>query len=787
MFLRLARLYRRYATRHLCLCFGRVPLSQNRSVAVFLRHGRVCVDRNGCVFDGEDGLLLEHGGAQVAGNAPSLPHLPGAPVRVALRNPNAVSVTFPALCQSRIALAHLALWPRLSRRFCHVLPLLSHLSDPHTRSRAKTRLGLGSGVLAPRLYLVPAGTTERHLSAPITILLPVHNATSHVMHCLERITTKTDLPWKLVIIDDGSTDPFLRPMLQAWVTDHCDASLICHDRPRGFAGAVNAGLASLDGIDRPVVLLNSDVTLPQGWASRLIAPLLSDGTIASVTPLSNEGELMGVPHPCAGVALRNGEVDAVDAALVPFARHADLPSLPTGSGFCMALSPHWLAEVPCFDEGFGRGYGEEVDWCQRTRALGGRHVCQSGLFVGHVGAASFGVEQRRILRTKSGPILTQRWPRFDGEVAHVLAEDPLSADRLRAGLLWAQVRLNGAALPVYLAHSLGGGTARWLDQRLAAHEVAVVLRVGGPLRWQIELHTQAGVTRGASEHFAVIQTLLRFAGALRVIYACAVGDPAPEEIPFRLLDLCAGGHQLEILFHDYFPLNRDYTFRSETDSDWQALWRPALDRADDLTVFSKASSRIVAGVHPDLAHKIQLRPHGPLGAVPRLSPARLGQMVIGVPGNLNEQKGASVVRDLALALARTHEARLVVLGEVAPDCPLPRSVKVLGGYQLEDLPHLVARHGIGAWLIPSLWPETFSYVTQESLATGLPCIGFDLGGQGEALRRAENGHVVSLRNGVEPDVDAVLRALRAVPGWPDVALEIDSTPLRNWPLRRVRA
>jgi len=145
-------------------------------------------------------------------------------------------------------------------------------------------------------------------------------------------------------------------------------------------------------------------------------------------------------------------------------------------------------------------------------------------------------------------------------------------------------------------------------------------------------------------------------------------------------------------------------------------------------------------------------------------------MVIGVPGNLNDQKGASVVRDLAPVLARTGEARLVVLGEVAPDCPVPRSVTVQGGYRLEDLPHLVARHGIGAWFIPSLWPETFSYVTQESLATGLPCIGFDLGGQGDALRRAENGYVVSLRNGGKPDVDAVLRALRAVPGWPEASV-----------------
>lgn len=776
---RLVPLYRRYARHHLSLSLGTVSAASGHTISVVVRHGRVCVDA-------ED-VCLAQDGAQVAGSACSLPYVPGAAVRVSLRNAGHGAITLPAPSRVRWIGAHLTLWPGLLRRIMQTLPLLPRIRDPHVRSRAKARLGLASDSPAPLLHLMPPGTVLHRHTTPIAIVLPVHNAKPHVLGCLDRIAKMTDLPWRMVIVEDGSTDSTVRPLLHEWVASQPDSSLICHDIPRGFAAAVNAGLSSLGRMDRPVVVLNSDVTLPQGWASRLIAPLLRDGTIASVTPLSNEGELMGAPHVCAGVALRNDEVDVVDAGLSPFTRAADLPSLPTGSGFCMALSPHWLGHVPRFDESFGRGYGEEVDWCQRTRALGGRHVCQPGLFVGHVGAASFGAEQRRTLRARSAPILLRRWPRFDFDVAEAQTADPLVGDRLRAGLLWAKARLNGSPLPVYLAHSLGGGTACWLEQRLATHEAALVLRVGGPMRWQMELHTQAGVTRGATARFAVIQTLLRHAGPRQVVYVCAVGDPAPEEIPFRLLDLCAGGHRLEVMFHDYLPLNSDYTFRSETHDDWVALWRPALERADHLTVFSEASSRIVAGVHPDLVHKIHLRPHGPLGAVPRLSPAPLGQMVLAVPGNLNAQKGAAVVRALARVFDQTREARLVVLGEVAPDCPLPRSVRVLGGYRLEDLSHLVARHGIGAWLIPSLWPETFSYVTQESLATGLACVGFDLGGQGDALRRAGNGHVVSLRNWAAPDVDALLRGLRALPDWPDQIGKTDALLSRHWSFPKVRA
>ncbi|MCK0151963.1 glycosyltransferase [Marivita sp. S6314] len=775
---RLLRLYRRYITHHLSLPLARLPGPDQPEVFVRLSGGRVCLDAAG---------VLEHGGACARGAAPSLPFDLSSGIRVSLRSDPATPHHVPPLPRRHLLAAHVRMWPRMVGRLATLVPLLPRLRDPHVRARARARLGLRAASPAPVLQPRPGPAPLTHPDIGIDLILPVHNAASHVARCLDRIPLMTDLPWRLVIVEDGSTDPEIRQMLSVWSAQRPEVTLITHDAPCGFAGAVNAGLACLGRINRPVVLLNSDITLPQGWASRLIAPLLADDTIASVTPLSNEGELMGAPHACAGVSLRNGEVDDVDAALRPFARDHDLPSLPTGTGFCLVLGPKWLSRVPRFDEGFGRGYGEEVDWCQRIRLLGGRHVCQTGLFVGHVGAASFGRSQRQALRAKSARILSRRWPRFDDAVAQSLSNDPLALDRLRAGLAWAKARLGPQPLPVYLAHSLGGGTARWLTQRLQTHDLAVVLRVGGPLRWEIELHSQAGVTRGSTEAFADVLDLLRLAGARAVTYTCAVGDPWPEEIPFRLLNLCAGGHRLTVQFHDYFPLNRDYTFRSAPDPDWQALWRVALDRAKALEVFSEASHRIVAQVHPDLAHKITLRPHAPLGPVPRLTPALSRRPVIGVPGHLNTQKGAAVIAWLAQALARTGEARLVVLGEVAPDCALPRSVTVLGGYTLEDLPHLVARHEIGLWVIPSLWPETFSYVTHEALATGLPCFGFDLGGQGDALRAQTNGHVVSVRNTGGAAVEAMLAALRAHPDWPSCALDRDTDTAKPPRFVQVRA
>ena len=161
-----------------------------------------------------------------------------------------------------------------------------------------------------------------------------------------------------------------------------------------------------------------------------------------------------------------------------------------------------------------------------------------------------------------------------------------------------------------------------------------------------------------------------------------------------------------------------------------------------------------------MAHgKLRLAPHEMLVDLPQLaSPMRSAPAVIGVLGNIGYHKGAAVLRDLSQMLDRSGVAKLVLLGQLDPIFTLAASATVHGGYQRADIPALVARYGITDWLIPSIWPETFSYTTHEALATGLPVWCFDLGAQGDAIRQSLHGGTVSIPAGV-PDVDALLAAL----------------------------
>ena len=68
--------------------------------------------------------------------------------------------------------------------------------------------------------------------------------------------------------------------------------------------------------------------------------------------------------------------------------------LPTGVGSCLYIRRACLEQVGMFDaERFGRGYGEENDFCLRALAAGWRSVLAGDVFVYHEGAVSFAGER----------------------------------------------------------------------------------------------------------------------------------------------------------------------------------------------------------------------------------------------------------------------------------------------------------------------------------------------------------------------------------------------------------
>jgi GT2 family glycosyltransferase len=725
----------------------------------------------------------------------ALPERAG-PFRVCFRMPSGrtrhVTVQDPAAPPSKHTRR------RLRRAFCRdmlrALPAFAAyaLRRREVDKRAiKSALGLTRGLAVPALDASWFGHAPvDRAPPPFTIIMPVHNGFDPLCAALDRVARHTDGDWHIILVDDASTDPRVGPWLEAWCSARNGrADLVTFRRNTGFVAAVNHALDMAEGRSGPVVLLNSDALVPMGWAARLLAPL-ADASIASVTPFSNTAEIFSAPLVGQATAMTADLADRIDAVARTLAVPRALPSAPTGVGFCMALSREWLARVPRLDPAFGRGYGEEVDWCQRVRALGGRHVGQPGLFVHHAGGASFGAEKASRLAAANA-MISARYPDYDADVQRFFDHDPLRTARLALAIAWAGMTARGP-LPVYLGHSLGGGADMALEREitrdLGTIGAAIVLRVGGVCRFTLELRMPDGRLDGATASFGVIRSLLAAVPRLRIVYSCGVGDQDAAELPRLLLQLRRDvlRDRCEARLHDYFAVSPSYcllgrggryrgavprrtadpahqgrtrTGHAITLADWQRGWRAYLAACDEITAFSPSSAAIFSAAYPSLSHRVSVREPIPM-PLPQCMARPMGSAALGVLGNLNEQKGARVIEALARQLDAAGDRRpIVVIGNVDAGFSMPARVKIHGGYRRDDIAALARRHGIATWIVPAVWPETYSFSTREALATGLPVIAFDIGAQGEAVGRAPNGVTVPY----DPDADLAARLLAALP------------------------
>ena len=128
-----------------------------------------------------------------------------------------------------------------------------------------------------------------------------------------------------------------------------------------------------------------------GWLKRLAEAAGSRPRVATVTPLSNNATLCSVPVPFADNPLPGGYEDEDMARLIAAVSLRVRPEAPTGVGFCMYVTRTALEAVGGFDTArFGRGYGEENDFCQRALAKGFVNLIADDAYVWHEGGASFG-------------------------------------------------------------------------------------------------------------------------------------------------------------------------------------------------------------------------------------------------------------------------------------------------------------------------------------------------------------------------------------------------------------
>lgn len=270
------------------------------------------------------------------------------------------------------------------------------------------------------------------------VILPAYNGHDALAACLDSLRRTLPSAARVHLVDDASPDPRIAPLLQAFAADPpCAVELLAQPRNLGFVATVDAAMRRARG---DVVLLNADTITTRGWLERLAACAASDPRIATATPFSNNAEICSFPRFCVANPLP-ADADAVAAACVA-AGPPGYPDLPTGVGFCMFVRRAALDAIGGFDAAtFGRGYGEENDFCRRAAAHGWRNVLCDDAFVGHRGGASFGDTGHRPGGDNLARLLA-RYPGYNAAVADFIARDPLAPRRARIA-----AALAGAASP----------------------------------------------------------------------------------------------------------------------------------------------------------------------------------------------------------------------------------------------------------------------------------------------------------------------------------------------------
>ena len=221
----------------------------------------------------------------------------------------------------------------------------------------------------------------------VDIIIPIYNAFEDLQICLESIYKHTDLKKnRLVLINDNSPDERIRPYLDSQKKE--GAIVIHNETNKGFSNNINIGMAQSEEND--VILLNSDTIVTKNWVEKMVECAYSARCIGTVTPLSNNATLCSVPNFCQENELPKGmSVDEM-AAIVEECSMKKYPRIVVAHGFCMLVKRELIRAIGNFDaETFGRGYGEENDFCNRAEQMGYIHVMCDNTYILHTGKKSF--------------------------------------------------------------------------------------------------------------------------------------------------------------------------------------------------------------------------------------------------------------------------------------------------------------------------------------------------------------------------------------------------------------
>lgn len=628
--------------------------------------------------------------------------------------------------------------------------------------------------------------------APVTIAVPVYDGYDDIRRCLESVVRhhgSNRVAAELLVIDDAGPDPRVGELLDA-LADDAPAGLtirvIRNEANRGFVANANTAFATAAD---DVVLLNADTVVTDGWLDRLVEAATAP-EVATVTPLTNHGSICTLPQRVIDAFALDGPDPDIDgcARFVLDNAVGLRPEVITGVGFCMLVTRAALDAVGAFDEAaYGRGYGEEVDFCLRASRLGFRHLVDDTSFVFHRGGVSFGDERAERMHVAS-TFLHKRFPYFREANRRERAADPL---RIPFTALELALDARDPRRPnvLHLLHGPPddiGGTEKHLGRLLAALEGEFDFTLLYPVESGFVVQTRHRTRTGAvavHEHLlpgsvrwvdgtddpvaaeALVTTLELFGADAVHIHSFNGFSLAPLEVLAGLdCPVIAFVHDPFLACPHYSLLHLDHEACGIPDDravcagclpvterldighldTFRATVAAHLDTVDRWVFASRSAADTLIRAYAIDPDRIEIIEHAAPIDRDRPAPVDVSRILdeplrLAFVGRGWAKKGLTAANALADAVASTT----IEVHHFGPLLDVASEHLVAhGAYDNELLPDLLDRAGISVVLLPGATPETYGLVLSEAVIAGLPAIGAHYGALGERIRAGGIGWTI---------------------------------------------
>ena len=636
------------------------------------------------------------------------------------------------------------------------------------------------------------------LGEVVDVIVPVYNAVADLRRCVASVRACTATPYRLLLIDDASTDPAVAAYFIELESDLPDNWLLLrNDRNLGFVGTTNLGMALSE---HDVVLLNSDTVVTSRWLDKLKRCAASSPRIGTITPFSNNAEICSFPRFCENNAWSERDDPerlnhALERAAVP-----TYPDLPTGVGFCFYIKRSLLREIGAFDPVFGLGYGEENDFCMRARNAGYRNVLCEDTLVLHLGNRSFDAK-KKALSEKNTRLLLDRHPDYQTQVMDFIRADPLRPLREAAQSQYAIVAA-GAHRPgiLHIQHGKGGGTENHIRTLIGAagtqYRQYLLTTVGEA--WEFEDHSDGEIhhyyfrhqqdeiwsefLNGLCAAFAIDivhvhhlsgcrEGLLAALGGLNVPYGFTIHDFYLACPTVTLLDARDTYCEAQTdLARCQACLNEQTGLRGISIAAWREQHMKFFAGASFVLSPSASAAATLARYFPmrDVTVVPHALPHStwrqPTGLRTVLLLPRDGKPAVGVLGAIGPVKGARILERM---VERTRQRKLgfrwVLVGYLDRQYQAYQDndavLTIHGPYRQEDVSTLLDHYGVNLLVFPSAGPETFSFTLSEAWAAGRPALVPPIGALGERMQQYRAGWCMDDWTNVDAVLDQIERLL----------------------------